>query len=100
MHFPDIFQGHTRVHQEVLPDLQVDFANDPQVALLEKVIVREDAAGDRVFYSHHSPVAFFFAGGDADHLPESSAGNYLNIVPEELLGGYLVEAAFIALYGY
>src|ERR1700737_3348578 len=98
MDFADILQLYPGVHQQVLPDLQIDLSNDPQIALLQQIVIRKNAAGDGILNGHHSPIAFFAAGRAPDRLPERSTRHYGYILPKELLRRDLMKTAFIALY--
>ena len=70
-----------------------------EIALLQKVIIGQDATGDRILDGHDAAAAFGFAGSDPDDFPEGSTRNDLDVFAKKLFRGHLVEATFVPLYG-
>ena len=85
-----------RVHQQVLSYLQIYFSDNFQIAFLQQVIIRQNAACNRIFNGHHTTITFFFIDSNLYHIPESSAGNHFYIFSKKLRS-HLVKTAFIAL---
>jgi hypothetical protein len=99
MNLPDILEANPPVNEEVLLDLEVNFADDSQAAFLQKVVVGQDAARNGILNGHDCPFALLLAGCYADHFPEARAGDDLDLWSKKLPRSYLVKTAFIALNG-
>jgi hypothetical protein len=100
MYLPDIFKVYTGVCQQILIDAQINFSHDPERAFLQKIIIREDAACQRILDRHHTTITYSVVRGDFYHLPESGTTDNFNVIAKELPRSYLVETTFKSLDGH
>lgn len=98
-HFADLAQLDVGQHEQVLPNLQIELADDAQQTILQQAVIGQNAPGDRVLDSHQGCIgAPLFQG--SHHVPKGGAGNDLYLFAEVSFGGDVVETAFVSLYRY
>lgn len=89
-------------YQQVLPDMQVHFAGDGQVAVGQQVIVAQDAACNAVFNGYDRCISGFRSSCPASNNAENdNAGTIPMSCPKNCQHCcYFVKSACYALYTY
>src|SRR5450432_811260 len=100
MHFLDIFQCYSRVHNQVLTDLQINFTHNDKITLAEQRVIRKNTARNGIFYGHQSSIAKSGVGSGFYHILEPGTGQDIGFLPKKNPDRFLVKTSFISLNGY
>ena len=87
----DAFDGRARKRQQMVPDRQLDFADDRQVVLDEQVVIAMNAAANRVL-DRQDPVRRPSRRHRPEHVVERLAGNDVGVAAETEGRGFAVGA--------
>lgn len=59
------------MYHQLLPDGQVNFTADPEVAVEQQAVIRQNAACDRIFNRHQTGINAVVTGQPVNQYPEA-----------------------------
>lgn len=84
---------------QLLPDGQADFTTDPQIAVEQQAVIRQNTACDRIFDRHQTGVNSVIAAHLINQYPEAGAWCDHGGLAKVLLHRFMMKTSRVTLNG-